>query len=320
MTAQSAAPAWRGWLAIAAAASCWGAGGAVAAVLFRTSGLGPVAVTFWRFAIAAAACALLRPLRRSTAPVPEKRRSWRSAVLTGGGMAVSQVAFFGAVETAGVTLGTLLAVGAGPVLATVGGRYFLAEPVPRRGLIAIGAALAGVILLVTGSGHAGTGARPLLGVALALLCAVTYCAVTLLGRTGGGSGASLGAFIAGTVGLAPFAVRTGLWPHGSGPVHATGAGVAHGANVAQTVGWLLFLGLVTTLLAYRWYFAGLVTVPAAAASVIVLLEPVTAAAIGVGVLAERLTAPAAAGAGLLLVALVLLARTGGGSGGTRGTH
>ena len=189
MTAQSAAPAWRGWLAIAAAASCWGAGGAVAAVLFRTSGLGPVAVTFWRFAIAAAAYALLRPLRRSTALVPEKERSWRSAALTGGGMAVSQVAFFGAVETAGVTRGHAPCrrgrTGSGyrrrPLLPGRAGTQARRARSARRWP----GSSCSCRIRPGAPGTATARRRP------GLLCAVTYCAVTLLGRTGGGSGASL---------------------------------------------------------------------------------------------------------------------------------
>ncbi|MCP2167497.1 DMT family transporter [Goodfellowiella coeruleoviolacea] len=290
-----AAPAGRGWLAISAAAVCWGTGGAAAAILFQTSGLGPVAVTFWRFAIAAAALVLVRLAQRQNSPLPHgEPRSGRAVVITGCCLAVSQATYFGAVDAAGVSLGTLVAVGASPVLTAVGSRCFLGEPLTARGLAAIGIASGGLTLLVVGSHQAPAGSSPLLGAALALVCAVAYSAVTLLGRSGRGGGASLGAFTAGAVCLAPAAGWLGLW--------------TPEASTVSAVGWLLLLGVVNTLIAYRWYFTGLATVPAATAAVIVLLEPVAATGIGVIALGERLTGPAAVGGGLLLAALIVLAR------------
>ncbi|MQS07104.1 EamA family transporter, partial [Streptomyces alkaliphilus] len=43
-----ALPVGRGLLYVIVAATAWGTAGAAAAVLFETSGLGPVALTFWR--------------------------------------------------------------------------------------------------------------------------------------------------------------------------------------------------------------------------------------------------------------------------------
>src|SRR6476659_1037548 len=55
----------RGLLFVAIAAAAWGAGGVVAAVLYRASGLGPVAVSFWRTVIAVLLLAVVgRPRSR----------------------------------------------------------------------------------------------------------------------------------------------------------------------------------------------------------------------------------------------------------------
>ena len=50
MTLGSALPVGRGLWFVCMAATAWGTGGAVAAILYDTSGLGPVAVSWWRFA------------------------------------------------------------------------------------------------------------------------------------------------------------------------------------------------------------------------------------------------------------------------------
>ncbi|MGJ6960603.1 DMT family transporter [Streptosporangium sp. G11] len=52
----------RGLLYVSIAATAWGTGGAAAALLHQTGGLGPVAVSFWRFAAGAAVLLLARLL------------------------------------------------------------------------------------------------------------------------------------------------------------------------------------------------------------------------------------------------------------------
>ncbi|MFD7908309.1 EamA family transporter, partial [Kitasatospora sp. NPDC059747] len=126
MTSHAAVPFRHGLLSISAAAVAWGVGGAVAALLLRTSGLGPVAVSFWRFAVAALCLAVL--------PRRERRRTpRRAAVLTGIGLAVSQCAYFGSVRFAGLGLATLITIGAGPVLTSLGAHVLLGERLTRRG-------------------------------------------------------------------------------------------------------------------------------------------------------------------------------------------
>src|SRR3712207_7061447 len=56
----------------------------------------------------------------------------------------------------------------------------------------------------------------------------------------------------------------------------------------RSAGWLAYLGVVPTALAYGLFFAGLARIRATTASVVALVEPVTAALIGVLVLGERL--------------------------------
>lgn len=287
MTARSATPTGRGVLSLTVAATAWGTGGAVAVILGRDHGLGPVAVSFWRFAVAAAAVAAIRLLT----PGPAAPESRRAALLSGAGMAVSQAAYFGAVAHAGLAVGTLVTIGASPVLIALGARRLLGE---RIGAVQAGlmcAAVGGLVLLTVGPGGGET--ATVLGVGLALLSALTYSAVILLARRNRGGGAGTSAFVAGAVMLAPFAVAEGALPV-SGDKFAAAA-------------WLLFLGVVPTALAYRWFFAGLATVPAATASVIALLEPLAASLIALVGLGERMGPAGLAGAVVLLVSLGVLA-------------
>ncbi|MGW4897166.1 EamA family transporter [Kitasatospora sp. NPDC004240] len=309
MTTTVAVPLRRGLLAVSAAAVAWGAGGAVAALLLRDGGLGPAAVSFWRFAVAAACLGLL-PTRRSRpdgdpadgeptdgGPAGGRRTDGgRAAVLTGLGLAVSQSAYFGSVRYAGLGLGTLITIGAGPVLIGLGAHLLLGERLTRRAVATVALALAGLALLVAAPA---VGPRPLLGVALALLAGVGQSALTLWARAGGSAGATAGAFATGMLCLLPLAAVEGILPR-------VGAG-----GPALTCAELLFLGTVPTLLAYRWYFAGLVTVPGTTAAVLVLLEPATAALIAVCLLGEPVTPGLLAGSALLLAAIAAPARERG---------
>ncbi|MFI9366040.1 DMT family transporter [Kitasatospora sp. NPDC053057] len=286
MTSHTAVPFRHGLLSISAAAVAWGVGGAVAALLMRTSGLGPVAVSCWRFGVAALCLALLP----SDGPSHSGGKRG-SAVLTGLGLAVSQCAYFGSVYYAGLGLGTLITIGAGPVLTSIGAHLLLGERLTRRSAAAVLLALGGLALLVAAPA---AGPRPELGVALAVLAGTGQSGLTLWARGGGSARASTGAFTTGLLCLLPFAAIQGVLPTVGQP--------------ALTGGALLFLGTVPTLLAYRWYFSGLTAVPGTTASVLVLLEPATAAVIGVLFLGEPFTAGLVAGSALLLAAIAALTR------------
>ncbi|MFF7337740.1 DMT family transporter [Streptomyces sp. NPDC008163] len=289
MTSPAFTPLRRGQLSVSAAAVAWGVGGAAAAELFRTSGLGPMAVSFWRFAIAAVI--LTAPRLLGQAPRrPAGSTCGPASVLMGVALAVYQTAYFGAVQEAGLALGTLVTLGMSPLLVSVGAHLLLGERLSRRGTAAIGLALIGLVILVA---HPVAGPHPFAGVLLALVSAIGYSAVTLWARRSGATSASPATWGTGALCLLPFALLEGAWPGAE--------------NAVESVTWLLFLGVVPTLLAYRWYFNGLVTVPSTTAAVLVLLEPATAALLAVA-LGERISVSLVVGSVLLLSAVAVLAR------------
>jgi DME family drug/metabolite transporter len=291
----------RGLAYLTVAGVAWGTAGAAASFIYRVSDLGPVSVSFWRNAaglVLLLGVGLLRSRRgRARRRVRLSRRALLVRLLTGFGLAVFQTAYFGAVQVTGLAIGTVVTLGAGPLLIAGGARLLLRERLPRGGVAAMTAALGGLVVLVLGN-PAGA-VRPL-GVALALLSAAGYAQATLVARWAGSTGGddadpltvTAWAFGVGSVLLLPFALATGLLPHTGHP--------------AEVLAGLSYLAVIPTALAYPLYFAGAAVVRAATASVIMLIEPVSAAALGVLLFGERLTAATVGGAALLLSAAVSL--------------
>ncbi|MEW2438517.1 EamA family transporter [Streptomyces caniferus] len=305
-TSSSALPVGRGLLYVTIAATAWGTAGAAAALLYRGSGLGPLALTFWRtfggLILLLAVRALLRR-RADTAAVPAPyeplRRRMTRIVVTGVALAVFQAAYFAAVEATGLAVGTVVTMGAGPVLIAIGARVTMGERLGGGGVLAVAGALAGLAVLVLG-GDGGADVRPA-GLGFALLSAAGCAAMTLASRRLGKGGDSdpyastISAFAVGALCLLPLAAAEGLWPQGH--------------DLGRSLVLLGYIAAVPTALAYGLYFAGLAAVRAATASVISLIEPVSAAVIAVLFLGERLTMATVLGTGVLLSAVAALAVT-----------
>ncbi|KOG88830.1 membrane protein [Streptomyces varsoviensis] len=303
MQSSSALPVWRGALYVAIAATAWGTGGAVATAMYDAGGIGPVAVTFWRFLAGVVLLLAAHTVRRARRPeaVPPLRAVYagnpRRALITGIGMAMAQTAYFAAVQQAGLAVGTVATLGAGPVLVAVGARLTLGERAGAAGIAAVVCGVAGLALLMGGADGT-TGPDPLRGIGYAMFSAVGYAGVTLLGRfSGRGPGgvfeSTVPGFTVGMLCLLPLAWWEGLVPGMDRP--------------AVTLGLILYLGAVPTALAYILLFTGLRVVRATTASVIALVDPLAAAAIGVLAFGERLNAIVLTGTALLLFAVVFLA-------------
>ncbi|MGP4090697.1 DMT family transporter [Streptomyces sp. KR55] len=299
--AVSGLPVGRGLLYLIVAGAAWGTAGAAASLVYRTSDMGSVALSFWRCAAGLVLLLAARPLRPRTRPTPALEPLARKALrigATGLGLAVFQTAYFAAVSATGLAVATVVTLGAGPVLIALGARLTMGERLGRAGLMAVAGALTGLGVLVLGGGD--TAVRPW-GVALALLSAAGYSAMTLLtrywGRDGGAdaSRTTVWAFAVTTLCLLPFALAEGLVPHTAEPVRLL---------------WLVaYIAAVPTALAYALYFAGAAVVRSATVSVIMLLEPVSAAVLAVALLGEHLTTATLTGTLLMLGAVAGLAVT-----------
>src|SRR3954451_2954807 len=287
-----AAPSTRagGFVLVVLAALCWGTSGVTGRLVGDRTDLGPLDIAWYRMAVAAvvllAGWALSARRRPATAPVT--RPVAVRLALIGAGLAVYQLAYFLAVARAGVSIATLVALGLAPLLIAVGGALLGHGRPVRATLVAMAVALVGLVLLVGVSAGAGAGTSVLLGALLATGSALGYAVVTLAGgRVPAGVPVTMVGFAGGAVLLTPAALASGLqFPHD-----------------AASVALLLYLGLVPSAIAYRFFFTGIRTVPGPVASIVTLLEPLTATVLATSFLGERLTVPALAGGTLVLAAV-----------------
>ncbi|MEU0408575.1 EamA family transporter [Streptomyces griseorubiginosus] len=294
--ASSGLPIGRGLVYLIIAGTTWGTAGAVASLVYRTSDLGPAALSFWRCATGLAVLLAVRPVRpraRTAVSEPLGRRALRVGA-SGVGLAVFQTAYFAAVRSTGLAVATVVTLGAGPVLIALGARLTLGERIGRAGTVAVTGALAGLGVLVLGGADASV--RPL-GVLFGLLSAAGCCVMTLITRAARAesSGTSVAVFAVTSLCLLPLALAEGLLPHTARP--------------ALFLGLLAYLATVPTALAYGLYFAAAAIVRSTTVSVIMLLEPVSAAVLAVVLFGERLTPAVLLGTLLMLGAVAGLAVT-----------
>lgn len=207
-----------------------------------------------------------------------------------------QLSFFEAVETTGVAVGTMVAIGSGPLFAGILAFVFHKERPDRSWLLATAVAVAGLLILfIPAPGSVSQIKIP--GVLLALAAGASYAGYTLSIKQllpGNSPDAIIAVvFALGGVLLAPFLFQSDLrW-----------------AFEPRGLLIVLHLGLITTALAYLLFARGLRSVPAVHAVTLSLAEPLTAAALGILVLKEQPTLPAAIGMTLVLIGLFILGRS-----------
>lgn len=200
-----------------------------------------------------------------------------------------QLSFFAAVDTAGVALGTAVAIGSAPVFTGLVEWALNRQAPVVRWWLATAVATGGVVVL------AGPSRLVLRGVVLALLAGASYAAYALASKRlldGGLRGPVAMAVVFGGGGalLAPVLVGVNL-------------GWVTSVRGLIMVAWL---SVATILLSYLLFAAGLNGLPASTVATLSLAEPLTAAALGITVLGERPTPLDLAGATLILLGLVVL--------------
>ena len=284
----------RGLVLIALAAVSWGTTGTATTFLVRDTAISPLVIGVARLAVAALVLAALARLRGASGIA---RAEIVPCVAMGACMAVFQAGYFTAVVLIGVALTALIAICSAPLAIALLARIALGERLTGRALLALVVGVAGTALLIVGPrGVADVAPRFTAGVALALAAGIAYAVYVVIAKVSVTRAAPLplaaATFFAGAVWLSP----TLVW--------------AEPSTRQLALGWplLLYLGVVTTGLAYAAYTTGLAGVSAAAAGIVSLLEPLTATLLGVALFGERLGALGIAGAALLLGAVILLVR------------
>ncbi|MXW94045.1 MAG: EamA family transporter [Acidimicrobiaceae bacterium] len=258
----------------------WGVGAtALATSLIGTIGtaaelgpdsLDPVATGAWRGGIGALGLLVLTTLR-GQAPW-RYRLPVRWVALGAMGVAVSQLLFFEAMARTGVAVGTLVAIGVGPLAAGLMDWVAHGQRPDRHWLAGMVAAIAGVALLSGGAAEVVWS-----GVGLAVLA---------------GCGIPCQGFAAQQL-MRDRPLVTAMATVLSGgavlmlPVTATSVDTTFDSMASTST--VLYLGLVTVMLAHSLWGAGLKRLTLSVAVVVGLLEPAVAATLAMTVLSEPVT-------------------------------
>ncbi|WP_204073576.1 DMT family transporter [Planotetraspora phitsanulokensis] len=299
-----------GPLVVMAAAALWGTAGTAGVV----AGADPVPLAAARLvlggAVLAAVAVLARPREaksrvalvrsRNAAPQVAARGLGWGLVLAAGAVAGYQLCFFAAVQRTGVAIGTVVAIGSGPVFTGLLSWLIGREPPSRRWAFATAAAVAGCAVLVGGGAAGGvTGGADPWGIALALLGGLLYAFYAVVAARAIGRGIESSVVMGVMFGGAAVIMLPVLL--------VTGAGwLAHPRGLLAT----LYLGCATTALAYLLYGRGLRTTPVATAATLALAEPAVAALLGLVVLGEHLSPLSWGGLALLGLSLAAVAVPG----------
>ena len=278
-------PAWSVPLFFIVGAVSQYVGAAIGVFLFETTE--PATVAWLR---AAAAAAVLVVWRR-----PWRIRWTRRAILTAAAFGLVTVgmnlAFFEAI--ARIPLGTAVAIEfAGPVaVATLGSRR-------ARDFLAVALVAAGVLLL------AGVETRTeWAGVGFALLAASLWAGYILLGKRVADTGDGLDSL---AVGMATAATVLA-------PVLVTAQCLTDASVFADPQTWVFGagVGVLSSAIPYALDQRVLTTIGRARFALLLALLPATAAIVGAVLLAQRPTVAEIAGITLVMVALVISAKSGG---------
>jgi drug/metabolite transporter, DME family len=267
-----------------------------AAMLFGTTGtaqeLGPdgttpLGVGTLRIVVGAGALWCFARTRPSWAELARHRWLFMLGAV---GVAAYQPAFFTGTSRSGVALGTVVALGSGPVFAGLIEWIWLSRRPTGRWLAATAVmVLGGALLVFAGEAGATVDAVGVLGsLAAGFGYAVYAIAAKLLIDRGVDSTVSLAwPFSIGALLLVPFALGEPLaW-----------------ALTAEGALMLVHLGVLTVGLAYFLYGWGLRTLSSSTAVTLTLAEPLTASIVAVVVLDERLRPAGWLGAALVVVGL-----------------
>jgi len=253
------------------------------------SGAEPVAVLALRFAFAALLMSTI--MLAKGLPWPRGKNLLILICMGGLGYVGQSFCFFSALNYASAGLVSLLLY-LYPALVTVLGAIFLRQRLSRFKFAAVMAALAGTALIIGGDASGS-----LQGVVLGISAALIYSIYILVGSR-----------MMQAEGALPAATVVMLSAAG---VFAVMAAIRQPVLPGSASGWLavVAIALVSTVIAMVSFFAGLARLRASDAATISTLEPLVTVILAAFFLGEPITPMKLAGGSIILIALVVLART-----------
>ena len=282
-----------------AAAMLWGSTGTAQSLL--PSATSPLWVAALRLAGAALFFALLEHGRRwagggsaPAEPLLPVRALWPGIALAGGSMALYNLAFFAGVKASGVAVGTAVAIGSGPVWAGLLQWLWTRRAPEAFWWAGTLLAVAGGALLASSGGTSPAQGLSAHGLALCLTAGFSYALYTLICQQ--------------LVAAASPTLVT-RWVFTVAAAVALPVALASGGqSVSGAMGWavVVYLGVVTTGVAYLLFSHALRHIAAATGVTLALAEPVTAFLLAILVVNERPALPAYAGGALVLAGLLVV--------------
>jgi DME family drug/metabolite transporter len=206
------------------------------------------------------------------------------------GQALYGAAFFSAVRSTGVAVGTVVALGSAPLITGAITAFFSRKAPSRSWLGTTTFAIIGMSLIVVSGKESQV---TVLGVALALCAGLGYALFALGSKTILSSGVSSELAMAKVFGVASLMLAPTIF-------FVDYKWLLHGDAIVMVV----WLGVVTLALAYWSYATGLRQLEPSQTTMITLVEPVVATLLGAVVLSERPSVLAWCGIVVVIAALL----------------
>ncbi len=280
--------------ALVAASVLWGTTGTAAS--FFSDDVSPLAIGASTMVVGGALLFATNH-RRSIAVVRDRSvRPWLIAAALG--MVAYPLAFYAAMDLAGVAIGNVVSLGTGPIFAALLEWRLHRQRLSGRWMLSAAIAIGGVALLVVGGHGAGSpvdSSSIPAGVALGLVAGAGYALFTLASGVvirGGHTGrATMGA----AFGLAAIPLAVVLLVVGA-PLLGS----------VENLGLAAYLALGPMFLAYVFFGWGIRLLRSSTVTVITLLEPLVATLLAIAVVGERLEPVGWVGLALILVGVAVL--------------
>ena len=216
-------------------------------------------------------------------------------LIAGCGIAIYQLTFFSAVDSTGIAIATVTALGTAPTFSAIVAYLILREKPLLNWYLGTSVTIIGIVLVGTANGVEGFN---LLGILLASIAGLGFAIFNVICRKSLEKGASDIWVTAQTFGIAAIASAPFLFTES--PVWLTTR------NGILTTLWL---GIFTTSVGYILFMYGLKRIPSSLAATVVLAEPATATILAAVVIGEPLVAQSYLGIATVALGILYISRS-----------
>jgi DME family drug/metabolite transporter len=216
-------------------------------------------------------------------------------LIAGCGIAIYQLTFFSAVDSTGIAIATVTALGTAPTFSAIVAYLILREKPLLNWYLGTSVTIIGIVLVGTANGVEGFN---LLGILLASIAGLGFAIFNVICRKSLEKGASDIWVTAQTFGIAAIASAPFLFAES--PVWLTTR------NGILTTLWL---GIFTTSVGYILFMYGLKRIPSSLAATVVLAEPATATILAAVVIGEQLVAQSYLGIATVALGILYISKS-----------